>query len=207
MNKRTKVRKRIEGIGLSTCLLLFFLTGCGETTLQNGANLELERYGGVTVTYIEEFPADYYDLNELIVMNQEEVDAYNAKAGKDAVEVISTETDGSTITLVMHYKNADDYGNMNGGFLYQGSVAQGQSAGYDLDYSFMDVSTKEAVADMNWDELQKRHLVVAKGSSDSYEAAIHTYKKILYATDNVTVSEDGKTAVIKGSEPSVIVFK
>lgn len=207
MNKKTKVRKRIEGIGLSICLLLFFLTGCGEETLSDGTNLELERDGGVTVTYIEEFPADHYDLNELIVMNQEEVEAYNAKAGTDAVEVVSTQTDGSKITLVMHYKNADDYGNMNGGFLYQGSVAQGQSAGYHLDYSFKDVSTGETVSVMNWDELQKHHLVVAKGSADSYEATIHTYKKILYATDNVTVSEDGKTAVIKGSEPSVIVFK
>ena len=81
MNRNKKVGKRIEGIWLSTCLLLFFLTGCGETTLQNGTNLELERDGGVTVTYIEEFPSDYYDLEELIQMNQEEVEAYNTKAG------------------------------------------------------------------------------------------------------------------------------
>lgn len=207
MKRNRTVGKRIEGIWLCTCLLLLFLTGCGEVSLLNGTNLELERDGGVLVTYIEDFPTDYYDLDELIQMNQEEVDAYNSKIGKDAVEIISTETDGSTVTLSMHYKNVDDYGNMNGGFMYHGTIAQGQNAGYHLDYTFVDAKTGEAVAIMDWDNLQDHHLIVAKGPTEDYSAAIHTYKRIVYATENVTVSEDGRTAMITGNEQSVIVFK
>lgn len=207
MKRNMTVGKRIEGVWISICLLLLFLTGCGEVTLQSGTNLELERDGGVMVTYIEEFPSDYYDLDELIQMNQEEVDAYNTKAGRNAVEIISTETDGNTVTLSMHYKKVDDYGNMNGGFMYHGTVAQGQNAGYHFDDSFVDAKTGEKAAVMDWENLQDHHLIVAKGPTEDYSAAIHTYKKIVYATENVTVSEDGKTAVITGSEQSVIVFK
>lgn len=207
MNRNKKVGKRIEGIWLSTCLLLFFLTGCGETTLQNGTNLELERDGGVTVTYIEEFPSDYYDLEELIQMNQEEVEAYNTKAGREAVEIISTETDGNTVTLSMHYKNADDYGNMNGGSMFFGTIAQGKSAGYNLDQAYIDAKTGENAAILDWENLEDHHLIVAKGPTEDYSATVHTYKKIVYATENVTVSEDGKTAVITGEEQSIIVFK
>lgn len=207
MNRNKKVGKRIEGIWLSTCLLLFFLTGCGETTLQNGTNLELERDGGVTVTYIEEFPSDYYDLEELIQMNQEEVEAYNTKAGREAVEIISTETDGNTVTLSMHYKNADDYGNMNGGSMFFGTVAQGKNAGYNLDQAYIDAKTGENAAILDWENLEDHHLIVAKGPTEDYSATVHTYKKIVYATENVTVSEDGKTAVITGEEQSIIVFK
>lgn len=207
MKRNRTVRKRIEGIWLCICLLLLFLTGCGKTALENGTNLELERDGGVLVTYVEDFPSDYYDVNELIQMNQEEVETYNAKAGKEAVEIISTEVDGSTVTLSMHYKNVDDYGNMNGGFMYHGTVAQGQSAGYHLEYDFIDSKTGQSVAAIDWENLAEHHLIVAKGPNEDYSATIHTYKKIVYATENVTVSEDGKTAVIKGNEQSIIVFK
>lgn len=207
MNRGKIVGKRIEGILVSICLLLFFLTGCGETAMQNGTNLELEKDGGVMVTYISDFPSDYYDLDELIQMNQEEVEAYNTKAGKEAVEIISTKSDGSTVTLKMHYQNADDYGNMNGGFLYQGTVAQGKNAGYNLESTFVDVKTSELVTTMDWENLEDHHLIVAKGPTEDYSAAIHTYKKIVYATENVIVSEDGRTATVTGNEQSVIVFK
>lgn len=207
MNRNRTMRKRIEGVWLSTCLLLFFLTGCGEVSLQSGTNLELEKGGGVMVTYIEEFPSDYYDLEELIQMNEEEVAAYNTKVGRDAVEIISTETNGDQITLSMHYGNVDDYGSMNGGAMFHGTVAQGQIAGYDLNGVFVDVKTGELVATMEWEDLSDHHLIVAKGPDADYTAAIHTYKKIVYATDNVTVSEDGRTATITGNEQSIIVFK
>lgn len=207
MNRYITGRKRIEGIWLSICLLLLFLTGCGEEPLQSGTNVQLEKDGGVTVTYVEDFPSDYYDLEELIQMNQKEVEAYNAKAGADTVKILSTETDGSTVTLSMHYQNIEDYGNMNGGSMYYGTILQGKEAGYDLDYPFTEASTGESMVRMDWENLKDHHLIIANGPTLDYQAVIHTYKKILYVTENVTVSEDGKSAVINGQEPAVIVFK
>ena len=207
MNRIMTKRKRIEGILLSACLLLFFLTGCGEGSLQKGTNLELEKSGGVLVTYIEEFPSDYYDLDELIRMNEEEVAAYNEEVGRDAVEIVSTQADGEIVTLSMHYERLDDYGNMNGGRMFHGTVAQGKNAGYDLNGTYTEVKTGELVATMDWENLAEHHLIVAKGPDAGYTATIHTYKKIVYATTNVNVAEDGKSATIKGDQQTVIVFK
>ena len=92
MNRNRSAGKRIEGILVSICLLFVFLTGCGEVSLQSGTNLQLEKDGSVMVTYIEEFSSDYYDLEELKKMNEEEVNAYNTKVGRNAVEIISTES-------------------------------------------------------------------------------------------------------------------
>lgn len=207
MNRYWTAGKRIEGILVSICLLFIFLTGCGEASLQHGTNLELQKDGSVMVTYIEEFPTDYYDLEELIQMNEEEVVAYNTKVGKEVVEIISTETDGNTVTLSMNYRNIDDYGSMNGGSFFHGTVAQSILSGYNLEGTFIDAKTGESVASIDWDNLEEYHLVVAKGPEEGYTATIHTYKKIVYATENVSVSEDGKMATIKGSEQALIVFK
>lgn len=194
--------KRIEGV-LVSCLLFIFLTGCNEEIqLHDGTNLQLEKEGGVTVTYIEDFPSDYYDVTELEAMNAEEVADYNAKAGEEAVTVVSTTTDGSKITLTMHFSDMEDYGDMNGIPVYSGTVSQAQAMGYDLNKTFTDAKTGEILKDINWDNLANRHIVVI-----TQEVSLYPYNRIVMATDNVTVSEDRKAATVTGEEQAVIVFK
>lgn len=194
--------KRIEGV-LVSCLLFIFLTGCSEEiVLHDGTNLQLDKEGGVTVTYIEEFPSDYYDVTELEAMNAEEVAEYNAKAGEEAVTVVSTTTDGSKITLAMHFADMEDYGNMIGVSVYSGTVSQAQAMGYDLNRTFTDAKTGELLADINWDDLANKHVVVI-----NEEVTLYPYNKIEMVTDNVKVSEDRRVATITGQEQAVIVFK
>ncbi len=194
--------KRIEGV-LVSCLLFIFLTGCSkEVQLRDGTNLQLEKEGGVTVTYIEEFPSDYYDVAELEAMNAEEVAEYNSKAGEDAVKVVSTTTDGSKVTLSMHFAEMEDYGNMNGVQVYSGTVSQAMAMGYDLSKTFTDAKTGEPLTDINWEELGTKHIVIVKDN-----VSVYPYKKIEMVTDNVTVSEDRKVATVTGQEQAVIVFK
>lgn len=194
--------KRIEGV-LVSCLLFIFLTGCSEEVqLRDGTNLQLEKEGGVTVTYIEEFPSDYYDVAELEAMNAEEVAEYNSKADEDAVKVVSTTTDGSKVTLSMHFADMEDYGNMNGVQVYSGTVSQAKAMGYDLNKTFTDAKTGEPLTDINWEELGTKHIVIVKDN-----VSVYPYKKIEMVTDNVTVSEDRKVATVTGQEQAVIVFK
>jgi len=194
--------KRIEGV-LVSCLLFIFLTGCSkEVQLRDGTNLQLEKEGGVTVTYIEEFPSDYYDVAELEAMNAEEVNEYNSKACKDVVEVVSTSTDGSKVTLTMHFADMEDYGNMNGIQVYNGTVSQAIAMGYDLNKSFIDAKTGDTLTEINWEELGEKHVVIINEA-----VSVYPYKKIEMVTDNVTVSEDRKVATVTGQEQAVIVFK
>ncbi len=194
--------KRIEGV-LVSCLLFIFLTGCNEEiSLCDGTNLQLEKEGGVTVTYIEEFPSDYYDVAELEAMNAEEVADYNAKVGEEVVTVVSTTTDGSKITLAMHFADMEDYGDMNGLPVYSGTVSQAQAMGYDFNRTFTDAKTGEKLADINWDDLADKHVVVI-----NEEVSVYPYSKIEMVTDNVKVSEDRRVATVTGEKQAVIVFK
>ena len=202
MKRSIGVWKRIEGV-LVSCLLFIFLTGCSEEVqLYDGTNLQLDKEGGVTVTYIEEFPSDYYDVAELEAMNAQEVAEYNSKAGEDAVTVISTVTDGSKITLTMHFNDVEDYGDMNGISVYSGTVSQAAAMGYDLNKSFTDAKTGDTLTEINWEELGEKHVVIINEA-----VSVYPYKKIEMVTDNVTVSEDRKVATVTGQEQAVIVFK
>lgn len=201
MKRNIFAGKRIEGI-LGACLLFIFLTGCGEVPLQEGINLQLEKDGGVTVTYIKDFPSDYYDIAELEAMNQEEIDAYNQKVGDDVVEVISTETDGSKITMKMRYEDVEDYGDMNGVQVFSGTVGQAIAMGYDLNRTFTNIKDGEKTTEINWEDLESHHIMITNELS-----AVHTYKKIEYVTEDVEVSDDKKMATVTGEGQAVIVFK
>ena len=141
-------------------------------------------------------------MAELEAMNAEEVAEYNAKAGEEAVTVVSTTTDGSKITLAMHFADMEDYGNMIGVPVYSGTVSQAQAMGYDLNRTFTDAKTGELLADINWDDLANKHVVVI-----NEEVTLYPYNKIEMVTDNVKVSEDRRVATITGQEQAVIVFK
>lgn len=194
--------KRIEGV-LVSCLLFIFLAGCNEEIqLRDGTNLQLEEEGGVTVTYIEDFPSDYYDVAELEAMNAEEVAEYNSQAGADVVEVVSTTTDGSKVTLTMHFADVEDYGNMNGMPVYCGTVSQAIAMGYDLNKTFSDAKSGETVTGIDWEKLGNKHIIIINET-----ASVYPYKKIEMVTKNVTVSEDRKVATVTGQEQAVIVFK
>lgn len=194
--------KRIEGV-LVSCLLFIFLAGCNEEIqLRDGTNLQLEEEGGVTVTYIEDFPSDYYDVAELEAMNAEEVAEYNSQAGADVVEVVSTTTDGSKVTLTMHFADVEDYGNMNGIPVYCGTVSQAIAMGYDLNKTFSDAKSGETVTGIDWEKLGNKHIIIINET-----ASVYPYKKIEMVTKNVTVSEDRKVATVTGQEQAVIVFK
>ena len=201
MRRNMSAGKRIEGV-LGLCLLFIFLTGCNEVQLQSGTNLQLNKEGGVTVTYIEDFPSDYYDASELEAMNREEVDTYNQQSGENAVEVIGMSTDGSKITLTMQYKDVEDYGEMNNVPVFSGTVGQAMAMGYDLNKTFLDAKSGKNVTDINWKDLEEHHIII----TDEL-AAIYPYKKIEYVTDNVKVSENRKVATVTEQGQAVIVFK
>ena len=91
---------------------------------------------------------------------------------------------------------------MNGLQVYSGTVSQAQAMGYDLNRTFTDAKTGELLADINWDDLANKHVVVI-----NEEVTLYPYNKIEMVTDNVKVSEDRRVATITGQEQAVIVFK
>ena len=202
MNNTSFLGKRIEGrVLLCMCLLFMFLVGCGEHSIQEGTNFILEKEGGVTVTIVTDFPADYYDIEEFNAMNESEVDAYNASHGVDTVQIVSSQTDGEKITLTMQYADLEDYCELNNKKMFVGTGAAAVSEGYDVAGAYVKANGDDMV-ELTEEELLDYHVVI---SNDP--VIIHTYKKIVYCSEHVTVSDNKKMATISGDEPAIIVFK
>lgn len=203
MNNRNFFRKRIEGrLLLCMCLLFMFLVGCGEIVIQEGTNFIFDKEGGVTVTIVTDFPADYYDIDEFNTMNEAEVADYNAEHGANAVQIISSETDGQSITLTMNYATLEDYCSMNNKKMFVGTGAAAVSEGYQLAGTYKEAKGNGDFVELTEEDLLDYHVVI---SNDP--VIVHTYRKIVYCSEHVTVSDNRKMATISGDEPAIIVFK
>lgn len=202
MKKKTDVIKRIEGILATICLLIFFVTGCGKASAIDTTTIAIEKDGSIIQTVIEEFPMDYYDVDELKSMNQSEVDEYNQNVSKEAVKIKNTESDGNTVKVVMEYKNADAYYDLNGSPIYFGTVEQAQKAGYDLNVTLNSMKDDSSITKNELMEMGDRHIVILNENVN-----LKTFGTILYASEGVTCESNKKLATVSGDEKSYIVFK
>lgn len=203
MNKMRMNGKRIEGILLSSiCLLFLFLTGCGTIEPQEGVNLILEKEGGLTVIIQTDFPPDHYDFNEFNEMNRNEVAAYNEEKGSEAVKIVSSKKEGDEISVTMHYEDVSDYCNMNHVELFSGTGKEAKDIGCRLEGEYLEASPERTKKIVKEAEVMEHRVVILNDP-----VTVHTYRKILYMSENVTVSDNRKMATITGEGPAIIVFK
>jgi len=199
-----KLRKRkMEGLLLVMCLLVFFIAGCSNQKDMDKSTLSMKKKGSIVQTVVEDFPTEY-DVTELEEQNKSEVEAYNASVGRDAVSIEKTQLKDGKITVVMKYENGNDYFELNGNQLYNGTVRQAITQGYSLDVKMS--STEDGKIINGQTLLQEEddfHLAIVSEAVD-----VNTYDKILFVSEGVTVSENKKLATIsEGAFPAYIVFK
>ena len=202
MKKKIDVIKRIEGVLATTCLLIFFVTGCGNASAIDTTTISIEKDGSIIQTVIEDFPMDYYDIDELKDMNQSEVDEYNQNVSKETVEIKNMESDGNTVKVVMEYKNADAYYDLNGSPIYFGTIEEAQQAGYDLNITLNSLKDDSSITKDELMEMGDKHIVILNENVN-----LETFGTILYASDGVTCKKNKKLATVSGDGKSYIVFK
>ncbi len=202
MKKKIKGKKRIKGILATLCLFIFFAAGCGESAAFDTTTIEFDKDGDIIQTIVEDFPKDFYDVEELRKMNQTEVDEYNQSVGEEAVEIINTEYDGNAVKIAMKYKNTDAYFALNKSSLFYGTVEQALSEGYDLDITLNNIKDNSLVTGSDLREMKDKHIVILDENVD-----IQTYGSILYVSDDVTCDKSKKLATVSGEGKSYIVFK
>ncbi len=140
---------------LSVLCSVFFLTGCGEE--KNGTQitgLQIGKDGRVTSNIVETFEKEFYTIEGLNAMIQEEITAYNANH-PEAILLKTAELYGEDEVLVtMEYASDEDYMDFNKQELFFGTVAEAEAAGFELDVELVSVSdaavtiTKEDIAGM-----------------------------------------------------------
>ena len=100
---------------LTICVAaLFVLSACGNNTRGiDVTTIVLHEDGTLTHVVVEDFSADYYDLDALKQLVEEEVSAYNTRLAEDRVKVSECKKNGDNVRLVMTYAAAEDYAAFN----------------------------------------------------------------------------------------------
>ncbi len=180
------------------------LAGCGSGgSAESETTLEFKKNGQVVHTIVEDFSADYYDLDELETDVKSQIEEYNTRVGSDRISLDSSELEDGTLTMVMTFQGAEDYSSFYRQALFCGTVKAAFEAGYDLDIELNSVQeegttiNKQDILDMG-----ERHIIVVR-------EAIHLkpYADILYASGDVEVTGDRDAVVTDGQSLSYIIFR
>lgn len=198
------MRRTLSLLLVLSCMAVL-LAGCGkEETSEDVTRLEMKKSGEVIHTIVEDFSQPYYDMEELTADIQSQVDEYNAKAGSEKITLKQAENEEGTVRVVMTFSKPEDYTGFYRQALFCGTVKEAFEAGYDLDVELNSAKAdggtinKQDILDMG-----ERHIVVVREA-----VTVIPYAEILYASDDVTVSENRKEAVTSNGESlSYIIFK
>lgn len=180
------------------------LAGCGSGgSAESETTLEFKKNGQVVHTIVEDFSADYYDLDELETDVKSQIEEYNTRVGSDRISLDSSELEDGTLTMVMTFQGAEDYSSFYRQALFCGTVKAAFEAGYDLDIELNSVQeegttiNKQDILDMG-----ERHIIVVR-------EAIHLKPcaDILYASGDVEVTGDRDAVVTDGQSLSYIIFR
>lgn len=195
-------------------MLLFLcvvLSGCGA----KGSKLQAEttticidKDGTVTHQIVETFESEYYDVDSLTTMIEEEIKEYNS--GKETASVLldsvlETENDNGTkqVKVVMTYKNAKEYENFNQKTLFYGTISEALELGYDLDVSLVDLNDEtKRIGKSEIEAMKESYLVICEE-----DVPISLEKKIVYMSNNRKIENKYLAGNSSTMENTYIIIK
>lgn len=190
-------------------ILVFSLTACGKVELPEKIldnTLVLNEDGSLDFYLTDSFDKDYYDVNELSTMAENEVDDFLSNSGneKGAVKVETANlvvNSGTNVSVKYNFSNAGVYSEFFGENLFYGTVADAVKNNEGLNSNFIDIKKGSSVTK---DELLKnvdRHIII----TDS-KAYIYCPSKVIYVSDNATY-KDGYVDCLESEGTVIIVMK
>ncbi len=205
-------RKQIAGLML--CLLMF--AGCGVAKIPDTvteASLIIDREGSITSYIAGVFDRDYYDLNDLKKMAQEEVAAYNTanQTGQSALVELKgvqvPESGGQSVLVSYSYDSASTYQDYTGSRFFYGTVEEAEKAGYhfeELNQMLYDTRGKNSIVskELSAANMAKKHVVLL-----TEVTRVYCPYKVAYISESAETLEDGSigTARVMPEEYPVII--
>lgn len=204
-------------VGLLCAVCVF--SGCGAAkapdTIEN-TSLIIDKEGTVTSHIVGTFDKEYYDLQGLRAMAQEEAAAYNtahqsgAETPVQVEQVAALEGAEGRVRVTYRFDSADTYRKYNGGDFFYGTV--GQAGGKFRDPAFRNQtlydakgSRSMAVSELSGKDMAGRHLVIAEEP-----AYIYCPYKVAYVSEGAAVRGDGSvdaTEMEAEDFPVIILMK
>lgn len=205
-------RNRIAGLML--CMAVF--AGCGAAKVPDtvtDTSLIIDKSGSVVSHIVEAFDRDYYDLNDLRKMAQEELADYNTTHQKGEHALVSLERvealsdAGNSVVVTYSYDSAATYEAYTGNLLFYGTVDEAMKAGYDFETLNRPLFDAKGAKRMESKELQESGMsgkhVVLMGEA----AKVYCPYRVSCVSGGAVVSQDGSidTAGVSLQEYPVII--
>ncbi len=198
---------------LSLCAMF---TGCG--TDKNvyvpitSNTLEVTAEGHLIAYIVEDFDKDYYDINELKTMVDEEIAAYNqakanlvSEAGQVPItvdKVMMAEDGSKKVVVALSCANAAVYSDYMGAEVFYGTVAQAAEKGYVLDGMLKSVKNDDPFIGETLKKNQDKNILIIKDA-----VMVRTYNKVAFLSKNASITQEGFVNAQTKDELKYIIIK
>lgn len=207
--------KLISRLALCLSLCAFLLAGCAEEEVYvpvTSNTIEVTQEGRLIAYIVEDFEKDYYDIDELADMVRTEIAAYNKEkaslstdAGQVPVQVdkVMMAEDGSAKAVVaLNFQNAAVYEDYMGMELFYGTVSEAMTAGYKLEGMLFDAKKGTVLPADKLERNEDRTILIIEDS-----VVIRPDKKVLYLSENTSLTEQGYVDAAEGEGFKYIITK
>lgn len=210
-----QLRKMIAWV-IACLSLSAMLTGCGtnkDVYVPIASNtLELTEDGHLIAYIVEDFDKDYYDINELKTMVDEEIAEYNQaktklvnEAGQMPItvdKVIMAEDGSQKAVVALNFANGAVYSDYMGVEAFYGTVAQAAEKGYVLDGMLHSTKNDELFIGETLRKSQDKMILIIKDA-----VTVRTYDKVQYLSKNASITAEGFINAETKDELKYIIIK
>ena len=171
--RQNRIKKFLTA-GLSG-LLILSLTGCGQAaklpeTVVN-TSLVVEKDGKVTSYLVNTFDKDFYNLDGLTQMVEEEAEEFNAthtEATENPMNVKTVQVlgDGVMVQVVQEFADTDSYAEYNEQDLFYGTRVEALAQGLTVNRELVNAADGTPADSEKLDKaLEKNHLIITNASA------------------------------------------
>ena len=174
---------------IALSLLLVLLTGCAKAQNEDAdSNLTIKKDNSIVYSISEDFKENYYSLEELNGMIDDDVKGYNANH-PDAINYKPASLNEQTVTLEMTFSSCEDYAAFNNEVLFLGTPAEAMLKGYDLDTILTDVNDPtKTIAGVDIKSMTDNTILITDFSKN-----IHLPSEALYISDSAGAFDKNRT--------------
>ncbi len=180
------------------------LMACGEkekpTEITENTIIVLSD-GTISGICVDIFDKDYYTVEGLQAMAEQEAADYNQANGVDSVKFDKIENaDDNVVKLYMNYANCYAYEGFNGSTLYVGTIQEAYNAGVDLDVSLYAIDgSGKTVGKDDLLGMSDKHVMIL--SETSY---VELPGSVMYASNGV--SSTSKSNEVKANFDQDLIY-
>ena len=155
-------------------------------------SLVVEKDGKVVSYLVNMFDKDFYSLDGLTQMVQEEAEEFNAAHADAAEPPMAVKTvqmlgDGATVQVVQEFTDTESYADYNEQELFYGTRVEALAEGISVDLGLVSAADGTPAEEQKLNKaLDKNHMIITNAS-----AYIYCPYPVLYLSEGVVMGEDG----------------